>query len=83
MRYDIIKLRDHLIEKGLTPAEATVGKEILTGKANFEIADLLGIKEKTVKFHVTNVYKKLKVDNRVKCVLELIEICETKEFFVS
>lgn len=50
---------------GLTPRQAQIAVQVISGKSNKEIADNLFIELQTVKFHVTNIYKKLDVKNRV------------------
>lgn len=46
-------------------------KQCLTSK---EIADQLFVEEKTVKFHITNIYKKMNVKNRSQAILKLNNI---------
>ena len=50
----------------LSIAEKRVADLVALGHTNAEIANLANCKEKTVKFHVTNIFKKLKVRNRVE-----------------
>ena len=54
---------------GLTPREAEVLALIATGMTNAEIAQHLFISPHTVKNHVTNIYKKLKVEDRTQIAL--------------
>lgn len=49
---------------GLTPKERETARFILEGLAYAEIAERMGTKERTVKFHATNVFKKASVANR-------------------
>jgi DNA-binding CsgD family transcriptional regulator len=49
---------------GLTPREAEVLSLIAEGKTNRQIGDALYISEKTASVHVTNLFRKLGVDNR-------------------
>ena len=49
----------------LTPREIELVRMVANGMRNREIADQLNIAEGTVKAHLHNVYKKLKVDTRV------------------
>ncbi len=60
---------DLLIQLGLSYAEALVVEHLLMGKTNKEIADEACISEKTVKFHLTTIFKKLKVKNRLNLAL--------------
>lgn len=48
----------------LAPWEVRMGLGILEGLSNKEIADRLGIKEKTIKTNIFKVYKKIKVKSR-------------------
>jgi len=54
---------------GLTHRELEIVKEVSIGATNKEIALALGIREKTVKFHMTNIMEKLQVRNRVEAVV--------------
>lgn len=54
---------------GLTLRELQIIKQVSVGATNKEIAKALGIREKTVKYHMTNVMAKLQVRNRVEAVL--------------
>lgn len=49
---------------GLTPKERETARLILEGLAYAEIAERMGTKERTIKFHATNVFKKASVANR-------------------
>jgi DNA-binding NarL/FixJ family response regulator len=49
----------------LTSREAEVLEALAAGLMNGEIAEALGLTERTIKFHVTNVYMRLNVRNRV------------------
>ena len=53
----------------LTETEIKIIKLVLTGMTNKEVADELYISEKTVKFHLYKVFKKLKVKNRSELML--------------
>ena len=53
---------------GLTVREKEVLKAIAEGKENKEISEALFISTETVKSHAKNIYKKLKVKNRVEAV---------------
>ena len=57
-------LRDVLIQKGLSNREAEVAELVTKGLSNKEVANQLFVTEKTVKFHLTNIYRKLGVTNR-------------------
>lgn len=46
---------------GLTESEERVADLVMQGLKNWEIADRLCIVEKTVKYHLTNVYRKTRL----------------------
>ena len=54
---------------GLTPRERDLLALIATGRDNAQIAATLDLSEKTVRNHVTNIYAKLRVDNRAQAVV--------------
>ncbi len=51
---------------GLTSRELEIMKAVARGLANKAIAKELWITEQTVKFHLTNIYRKLRVSNRTE-----------------
>lgn len=53
---------------GLTRREAEILTALGTGKANKQIAFDLGVTEQAVKYHLTNVYRKLGAQNRVEAL---------------
>ena len=57
----------------LTKREAEILKLIARGMKNKEIAESLFISEKTVKTHITNIFDKLEVNDRLKAALFVIE----------
>jgi DNA-binding CsgD family transcriptional regulator len=52
----------------LVPSELKVVRLLKEGLTNLEIGNLLGISEKAVKFHITNINKKLNTRNRVEII---------------
>jgi DNA-binding NarL/FixJ family response regulator len=54
--------------KGLTERELGVLRALAEGKTNKEIAQALWLAEQTVKFHLTNIYRKLDVRSRTEAV---------------
>jgi DNA-binding NarL/FixJ family response regulator len=50
----------------LTPRELEVLQLVASGSSNGEIAQALWVTEQTVKFHLSNVYRKLEVANRTE-----------------
>ena len=60
---------DSLIEAtGLTEREIAVLQALAHGQSNKEIARSLWLAEQTVKFHLTNIYRKLDVRGRTEAV---------------
>lgn len=53
--------------------EEQVAKLLMEGKSNKQIALALNIAERTVEFHLKNIYIKLEVDSRVDAILKLRE----------
>ena len=62
-------LRDVLNQRGLSNREVEVTELVSKGFSNREIAGKLFITEKTVKFHLTNVYKKMQVSSRAQLIV--------------
>jgi DNA-binding CsgD family transcriptional regulator len=62
-------LRDVLIHKGLSNREAEVAELVSKGLSNKEVANQLFVTEKTVKFHLTNIYKKMNVKSRAQLIV--------------
>jgi len=60
-----LKLR----EVGLSNREVEVTKIIAKGVTNREASDMLFVTEKTVKFHLTNIYKKMRVKSRSQLII--------------
>lgn len=53
----------------LTERERQILERVAAGDSNKEIGTALGITEKTVKYHMTNILQKLQVRNRVEAAL--------------
>jgi len=51
---------------GLTPKELDVLSRVARGLSNKEISKELWLSEQTIKFHLTNIYRKLGVGNRTE-----------------
>lgn len=60
----------------LTPREQEVFELLVLNKTTKEIADFLGISEKTVRNHISNAMQKLGVKGRAQAVVELIKLGE-------
>jgi DNA-binding NarL/FixJ family response regulator len=54
------------VPEGLSEREVTVLKAVAAGLSNAAIAKRLWVSEHTVKFHLTNVFRKLDVKNRTE-----------------
>lgn len=62
-------LKDVLIREGLSNREAEVAELVTQGLSNKEVANRLFVTEKTVKFHLTNIYKKMNVKSRAQLIV--------------
>lgn len=58
----------------LSKSEQEIVKLLITGKNNKQIADALFVSEKTIKFHLTNIYSKLGVNSRAECIVLVNEM---------
>lgn len=56
----------------LTPREHEVMEFLLRRFSNKEIADILGISERTVKYHVTNILNKLQLTSRAELLAKRV-----------
>jgi LuxR family transcriptional regulator of spore coat protein len=63
-------------QKFLTNREREIFNLLIINYDTTEIADKLGISEKTVRNHISNVIQKLGVKGRSQAILELIRIKE-------
>ncbi len=59
---------------GLTPREAEVLLWIAQGKANADIAGILGCAENTIKVHSARIFEKLGVENRNAASMQAIDV---------
>lgn len=57
--------------QGLTEREIEVAQQAAHGRSNQEIADALGISERTVRAHLSSTFEKLKVDDRLQLALRV------------
>jgi DNA-binding CsgD family transcriptional regulator len=62
------EVQHHLLGVSLTAKERDVLKWVIEGKTSWEIGQILATSERTVKFHLKNVYAKLNVCNRAQAV---------------
>jgi DNA-binding NarL/FixJ family response regulator len=51
-------------EAALSPREVEILRRVASGRSNREIAQELWLSEQTVKYHLTNVYRKIHVNGR-------------------
>ncbi len=58
---------------GLSSRENEVVNLLLLGRSNKQIALSLGVSERTVEFHLKNIYIKMRVGSRVELILKLVE----------
>lgn len=65
--------------KGLSPREAAVLVWMKQGKTNWEISKILGISERTIRFHVESIFSKLDVSSRTQAVAYAMEHGLVKE----
>lgn len=62
-------LKEKLVQKGLSHREADVAVAVSKGASNKDVAQALFVTEKTIKFHLTNVYKKMGVKSRSQLIV--------------
>ena len=60
----------------LTPREKEIFNLLIKNQSTRDIAKTLGISDKTVRNHISNVIQKLGVDSRIQAVFELIKFKE-------
>ena len=58
-------------QTNLSRREQQIIDKILEGSPNKIIASELFISERTVKFHCSNIYRKLQIDNRATLILKM------------
>lgn len=58
----------------LSNKETEVLRWVEEGKTNWEVSIILGISERTVKFHLSNIFKKYQVSNRIQAIIKNIEL---------
>lgn len=65
------------MKKGiLTTREQEIFELLILNKSTKDIAEFLGISEKTVRNHISNAMQKLGVKGRAQAVVELIKLGE-------
>lgn len=76
MKLSSRKVREIMSKKILTIREQEVFELLVLNKSTKEIADFLGISEKTVRNHISNAMQKLGVKGRAQAVVELLKLGE-------
>jgi DNA-binding NarL/FixJ family response regulator len=69
VRREVSTARDTRDRAGLTPRELEVVSAIVAGLSNKDMARQYAISEQTVKHHLTRIYSKLGVSNRLELAL--------------
>lgn len=64
--------------KLLTQREREIALAVADGKSNKVVANLYGISERTVKTHLTHIFKKLKIKDRVALVIYIQQTGSSK-----
>ena len=59
---------------GLTPRELDILKQVVQGGSNRDVGISLYISEKTVKNHLSRIYKKMQVDDRTQAALKAVKL---------
>ncbi|WP_127025223.1 response regulator transcription factor [Chroococcidiopsis cubana] len=67
------KLAERFNNTELTEREIEVLQLLVLGKSNLEIGNMLGITERTAKFHVNNILHKLGVSDRTQAVIHALK----------
>ena len=67
--YKKLSTKDHQKDYALTQREIEVIKAVATGAPNREIAERFSISEQTVKHHITSIFDKVGVYNRLELTL--------------
>ena len=57
----------------LSPREVTILNWIKSGKTNWEISQIIGITERTIRFHVESIFGKLDVSSRTQAVAVAVQ----------
>ena len=57
----------------LTPRETEILRALVDGQSNKQIAGQFWLSEQTIKYHLTNIYRKLQVSSRTEAVRQAYE----------
>lgn len=73
--HEALRRAGHISKSGspLTPKEAEVLKWLKQGKSTWDMSIILGISERTVKFHIGNIMRKLDATTRTHAVAIALE----------
>ena len=72
-----MKVREYFVNNSiLTPREKEVFELLIENKNTKEISEFLGISEKTVRNHISNVMQKLGCKGRAGAIVELLKLGE-------
>ena len=66
--YQVKELRRFKKVYHVTDREVSVIQQIINGSTNKEAAQILNVTENTIKSHITNIYNKLTVNNKVELI---------------
>lgn len=58
---------------GMSPRELQVARLVCEGLNNDEIADNLKIRQGTIKTHIRNIYRRIRVNNKIEMLLIFVE----------
>jgi len=75
--FTVLKSEDETSESpfcNLTERELEILKSLASAKTNRQIAKSLFITEKTVKNHISNIYRKLQVNTRTEAMLKAVKL---------
>jgi len=67
------KLAERINSTDLTDRELEVLRLLVIGKSNYDIGVTLSISERTVKFHINNIFNKLGVSDRTQAVIHALK----------
>ena len=67
-----MSLRNIFIQKGLSNRESEVAELVTHGLSNEDIGNKLFVSEAAVKFHLTNIYKKLVLKSRAQLIVKFL-----------
>ncbi len=74
MKYHPSRKWGNMLNNILTKREKEVFTLLVNNKTTKDIADILGISEKTVRNHISNTMQKLGVKGRSQAVVELLRM---------